>query len=224
MNIIQLQQLFSKLPKKFINKFKESNFQTCWYGSAGLDTSLLDCFIKLTPSSLLNENVLNNQSIKIYFLTDSGYNFHTMFDIHYEHNHYNFRDGINSIYQYEDLLRNGKCIGNTLTFCDHYLSKLVEYKINNTLVYCFYISIEDSQFEQLIIAHDLKIDVGCHAGGSAGDGPTLFNQLGLKFYLGNYPGSVQEQHNVNILSEVNWGLCRPNVNGPNSCSFYEIIN
>jgi hypothetical protein len=224
MNINQLQNIIQNLPKKLINSFKESDFQTCWYGSAGLDIKLLEYFIKGTPDSLLNKNVLDNQSVKIFFFTDSGYNFHTIFDIHYEDNYYNFRDGINSIYQYEDLLRTGRCLGTALTFCGHYLSKLVEYKINNTLVYCFYISIDDSQFEQLIIAHDLKIDIGCHAGGWAGDGPTLFNELGLKFYLGNYNGSIQEQHNVNILSAVNWGLCRPNVNSPNSCSFYEIIN
>ena len=223
MNVSQLKNIIQNLPNKLFKSLGESDFKTCWYGSAGLDTKLLDYFSHGTPDSLLNDNVLDNQSVKVYFFTDNGYNFHTIFDMHYEHNYYNFRDGINSIYQYEDLLRTGICLGKTLTFCGHYLSKLVEYKINNTLIYCFYISIEDSQFEQLIIANDLKIDVGCHAGGWAGDGPTLLNDLGLKFYLGNYPRAIEQAFNVEIINNnVSWGLVGPL--GNCSCSFYKIIN
>lgn len=220
MNIIQLQQLFSKLPKKFINNFKEESFKTCWYGSAGLDTKLLDYFINGTPDSLLNDNVLDNQSIKVYFFTDNNYNFEGIHDIGYLDLNLNFREGISSVFQYEELIRHGQCIGSGLTFANGSSVKLVSYSINNIKVYCFYISIDDSEFEHILLNQNLIIDIACHAGGWAGDGPVLLNDLGVKFYLGNYPGSIAQQFNVNAICQVNWGL----VGRPNICSFYEIIN
>ncbi len=221
MNIIQLQQLFSKLPKKFINNFKEDSFKTCWYGSAGLDTKLLDYFINGTRDSLLNSNVLDNQSINVYFFTDNNYNFEGIHDIGYFDLNLNFEDGISSVFQYEELIRQGHCIGRGLTFSNGYSAKLVSYSINNIKVYCFYISIDDSEFESILLNQNLKIDVACHAGGMAGNGPFSLNDLGVQFYLGNYPKSIQEQFNVKFICHVSWGL---EGGRPLMCPFYKIIN
>lgn len=220
MNINQLQQIFQNLPTKFINEFKEENFKTCWYGSAGLDTKLLDYFINGTPDSLLNNNVLDNQSINVYFFTDNNYNFEGIHDIGYLDLNLNFREGISSVFQYEELIRHGQCIGRGLTFSNGSSAKLVSYSINNIKVYCFYISIDDSEFEHILLNQNLIIDAACHAGGWAGDGPVLLNDLGVKFYLGNYPGSIAQLFNVNAICQVNWGL----VGRPLMCPFYEIIN
>lgn len=221
MNIIQLQQLFSNLPKKFINDFNQESFKTCWYGSAGLDTKLLDYFSHGTPDSLLNDNVLDNESIKVYFFTDNNYNFEGIHDIGYLDLNLNFRDGIRSAFQYEELIRRGQCKGRGLPFSNDSSAKLVSYSINNIKVYCFYISIDDSEFESILLNKKLLIDVACHAGGWAGEGPVLLNDLGVKFYLGNYQGSIQEQFNVDLICQVSWGL----VGGrPLMCPFYKIIN
>jgi len=221
MNIIQLQQLFSKLPKKFINDFKEESLITCWYGSAGLDTKLLDYFINGTPDSLLNDNVLENESIKVYFFTDNKYSFEGLSEMSYFDDNINFSEGISSPFQYKGLKRPGKCIGRGLTFSNGSSAKLVCYPINKIKVYCFYISIDDSEFESILLNQNLKIDVACHAGGMAGNGPFSLNDLGVQFYLGNYPKSIQEQFNVKFICHVSWGL---EGGRPLMCPFYKIIN
>ena len=122
MTITQLQQLFPNLPKNFINDIKKESFNTCWYGSAGLDTKLLDFFINGTRDSLLNDNVLENESIKVYFFTDNNYSFEGLSKMSYFDNDLNFSEGISSPFQYEKLIRDGECVGRKLTFHNLFMS------------------------------------------------------------------------------------------------------
>ncbi len=222
MTLLKLKQIFSQLPEMIKNDFEKESFQTCWYGSAGLDTKIFDYFSNInTPDSLLTQELLNNNPVRVYFFTDNDYLFGSDNQLGYLNKHYNFQNGISSPFQYEGLVRIGECI-TSLMFARRYKAKLVRYVIDCLSVYCFYISIKDELFEEILIQKKFKIDLACHAGGWAGSGPLLLNDLGAKFFLGNYNGVIEQDFNVQLIkNNVKWGLCGQV--GNVSCPFYRII-
>jgi hypothetical protein len=222
MTMLELKQIFSQLPEIIKHDFEKETFQTCWYGSAGLDTKIFDYFSNNnTPESLLTQILLDNNPVRVYFFTDKDYLLGRDNEIEYHNKHYNFQNGISSPFQYEGLIRIGECI-TSLMFAKRYRAKLVRFGINSLSIYCFYISINDELFEKMLIQKKFKIDIACHAGGWAGSGPTLLNDLGAKFFLGHYNGFIEQDNNVQLINNnVNWGLCGQI--GNISCPFYRII-
>lgn len=219
MNIKQLQAFFKKLPQSFVEKYSDREFKTCWYGSAGLDTKPLDFFTQSTPNGLLEDNVLDNTPIEVYFFTDTGYNSRSNYMRYYNHT-YIWSEGIFSEFQYQTLVRIG-----TVVCCGIFhgsIYQLVEFDINGVIVYVFYIAKPDEDFENILIANNLKIDVGCSAGGWAGPGPVQLDLLGMDYYLGNYMKPPFSFPNIIINPNVPWGLCGM-PGEPLVCNFYKLI-
>lgn len=218
MNLNQLKAHFWDLPQTFLKKFIDREFKTCWYGSAGLDTKPLDFFTQSTPNGLLDDNVLDNTPIEIYFFTDTGYNSRSNYMRYYNHT-YIWSEGIFSEYQYQTLVRIG-----TVVCCGRFhgsIYQLVEFDIKGVIVYVFYIAKPDEEFENILIANNLKIDVGCSAGGWAGPGPVQLDLLGMSYYLGNYRTDPFPFSNIIINSLVPWGLCGSSVTTL-VCNFYKL--
>lgn len=216
----QFQKIFSGFSIELLHDL-EDDFQTCWYGSAGLDTKIFDYFSDLSSESLLDKEVLLKKPIKVYFFTDTDYKFYADKKFNYLDKEYCFEDGICSPFQFETLSRRGELIAS-LGFVNRYRTKLVRFTINNENIYCFYISIADEVFEKFIIGNKVKIDIACHAGGWAGPGPILLKKLGVLFYLGNFPYDIASKFNVEIMQQVSWGLCGERYNL--SCPLYRIIS
>jgi hypothetical protein len=223
MIITELINIFSELPDKFKNDFESDNFLTCWYGSAGLDTKIFDFFCKKNSLKItLSNSILDKKPIRVYFFTDFNYTFYEGNNFSYLNQDFNFKNGIKSLFQYEDLIRKGECI-KSLKFANQYCSKLVNFEIEGAIVYCFFISIKDKIFENVLINHNIKIDLACHAGGMAGEGPSSLKELGIELFLGNYNGEIENKFNIETLKvNIKWGLVGSlgNIN----CSLYKILN
>ncbi len=95
------------------------------------------------------------------------------------------------------------------------ISMVAHQRADNSVYFTFYIDIDDSTFEKVLIKNELKIDFGSNRGGmGAGPGPRLLGNLGCRYFLGDDPRLNLEQilpetpgykpYNMTTLRQFNW--------------------
>lgn len=224
MNLNLLKKVFEYLPNDIITSLNDTEFKTCWYASAGMDTIPFELLSQLTPNGLLNSNVLENEKVRVFFYTDIAYNFDRNNQLLYGNYVLDFESGFGNGNHRLQLIRPGTIIKEIVYFYDVLSTKVVRYDINGNLIYCFFISTYDHNFENIMICENLTIDVVCHAGGfDRIGGPMKLEELNVEYYLGHFnqylEDNLHRKYNLNILSNTaNFGLHDNGI-----CNFYKLV-
>ena len=221
MNIELLKSIFKNLPKVLIDDLFQEEFQSLWYPSSGIDMAPLNIFDPNNPRS-----ILENQNIRLFFYTDCDYLVNLEGALYYQSDEINDNTELKSNYQKSAPSKIISSGFNVALINDSLTNVRLNIFQNNLglNLYCFFIPLENMEFELFLIKNKLDIFIVCDAGGyGQNNGAIALKNINVSFTLGDcYANSdvienelieIYKKHNIKILNyssenirKINWGL------------------